>query len=81
MLREMLQTTQEAFSTAPCVEILSNQRATVQGSRGILEYTEDLIRVSLSGMEARFYGEGLSIGCLSQEGLEITGTIQRVEYL
>ena len=72
---------QDALSTAPCVEILSNRRATVQGSKGILEYGDELIRVSLSGMEVRFYGQELSIGCLSRDGLEITGKIQRLEYL
>ena len=80
-LREMLLNTQDALSTAPCVEILSNRRATVQGSKGILEYGDELIRVSLSGMEVRFYGQELSIGCLSRDGLEITGKIQRLEYL
>ncbi len=80
-IRETLTSTAEAFSTSPTIEIASNRQATIQGSKGIIEYTEELIRISLANMEVRFYGEGLCIGCLSQDSLEIKGKISRLEYI
>lgn len=64
----------------PSIQVFSNKQAIVQGAQGIVEYTAELIRLSYAGGEARFYGQALSIGCLSKEGLEITGRIERLEY-
>lgn len=80
-LKEALTHTAEAFGTEPTIELQKNRQATVQGARGIIEYTEELIRISLADMEVRFYGEGLCIGCLNQDSLEIQGKILRLEYV
>lgn len=81
LIKEVIVSTREALTIEPSIEILSNHQATIQGARGIIEYTDELIRVSLTGQEVRFYGTQLSIGCLSQDSLEIQGKIQRLEYV
>lgn len=76
MLAEM----KEMFVLPPTIELTRNVQAAVQGSRGILEYTDERIRVSLEGLEVCFYGTELSIRSLDQDSLEIKGRIERVEY-
>ncbi len=63
------------------IEIIGNRHVIIQGSKGIIEYNDDLIRVSLDEKEVQFYGEKLCIHCLSQDSLEIKGSINRVEYI
>lgn len=70
----------EMFVLPPTIELTNNTHATVQGSCGILEYTDEQIRVRLAEAEACFFGSGLSICSLDQDSLEIRGRIERVEY-
>lgn len=79
-LKEVFLSARDKFVQEPTVELVSNKQATVQGAKGIIEYTEELIRINLAEREACFYGQNLSIGCLSQDSLEITGNIERLEY-
>ncbi len=81
MKREKLREALALFGTEAVIELQGDRVATVQGSRGLIEYTESLIRISLGDKEARFFGDGLSLGCLNQDSLEIRGTIQRVEFV
>lgn len=67
--------------TNSSIEVISNRSAVIQGTKGILEYNDDLIRISLDEFEVQFYGTKLSIQCLSQDSLEIKGTINRIEYV
>lgn len=62
------------------IEIVGNREVVIQGSKGIIEYTDELIRINLDNLEVAFYGQKLSIESLSQDSLEIKGIIQRVEY-
>ncbi|WMJ23521.1 YabP/YqfC family sporulation protein [Paludicola sp. MB14-C6] len=63
------------------IEIVGNKEAVIQGAKGIIEYTDELIRINLENLEVDFYGQKLTIESLSQDSLEIKGIIQRVEYL
>ena len=79
-LKDVLIGAKELFVLPPTVEITGNTQATIQGAKGIIEYTDELIRVNLGEMEACFYGGNLSICSLTQDSLEIKGSIERVEY-
>ena len=79
-IKDVLLSAKEVFTLPVSIEIISNKQATIQGAKGIIEYTTELIRVNLSDMEACVCGQNLSIGCLTQDSLEITGTIERIEY-
>lgn len=69
------------ITTNSSIEVISNRSAVIQGTKGILEYNDDLIRISLDDFEVQFYGTKLTIQCLSQDSLEIKGTINRIEYV
>ena len=79
-IRDMLAGTKDLFILPPTIELTDNTQATVLGTKGILEYTDELIRVSFANMEVCFYGTRLSISSLSQDSLEIKGRIERLEY-
>lgn len=79
-VKEAISSAKEAFLFEPTVEIQGNRQATIQGAKGIIEYTEELIRINLQEQEVRFYGQKLKIDCLSQDSLEIRGRISRIEY-
>lgn len=62
------------------VEIVGNTHVIIQGAKGIMEYNDDSIRVKLTDNEVQFYGDNLSIECLSQDSMELKGKISKIEY-
>lgn len=80
LVKAFLQVKDEIVSSS-IIELEGNRKAIVQGTRGILEYKDELIRVNLEDFQVHFYGVKLSINCFSQDSLEIKGIIQRVEYV
>lgn len=63
------------------VEITGNCEAVVDGCRGVLEYDDGAISLSLGNRRVRFMGDNLQIHTLLDEQAMITGTILSVEFL
>ena len=63
------------------IQIDGNHSAILQGTRGIVEYADDFIKVAFKKFQMQFYGENLSIVCLTQDSIEIQGIIKRIEYI
>lgn len=80
-LKQVLQSTKDALLLNSQIEIVSNTHVVIQGAKGIVEYNDDSIRVKLNDKEVQFYGENLSIECLSQDSMELKGRISRIEYI
>lgn len=80
---------QNIFSKIPYVtqcgavqcSISSNREAVFEGSRGVLEYSDQTIRVNTSGFIVKFNGRGLTIRCLTESSLIIEGFITSIEYI
>lgn len=64
----------------PSLEFLSNREVTVEGSRGVLSYSEEEIKVNTEGMTVSFFGRGLNLKCISPIALSVSGFITRVEF-
>lgn len=71
----------EAFSIKPRIEISDNTCAVIDGSCGVLEYSETVIRVSLGEFSLKLSGRGLSLKCISPTSLIVGGFIKSVEYI
>ena len=71
----------ETFSNVSQLDILSNKEALLEGCKGILEYDDNIIRISGHKMEIKFTGEGLTLKCLTTENIMITGKIWSVEFI
>ena len=61
-------------------ELCSNRSATVEGFKSVLQYYENLIKLAVKGGSITFIGSDLRITVLSDDGAEIRGTIQSIEY-
>ena len=62
------------------IEIVSNHCALVDGCKGILEYDDSLIKLSLGKKTVSFQGNSLSIKSLSMEQAMVEGFIFCVEF-
>ncbi len=61
-------------------ELNSNRLATVEGFKSVIQYYENLIKLGVKGGSITFMGTDLRITVLSDDGAEIRGFIQSVEY-
>ena len=71
----------ELLGSNPTIEISGNNRMTVEGIRGILEYSKIQIRVSIGKMSLQIKGRGLDLKCISPTSIVVEGFILTVEYL
>ena len=64
----------------PCIELSGNREAVLEGCRGVLAYSPELIRVNTAGMIVSFVGRDLDLRCISESALIVAGFITRVEF-
>lgn len=62
------------------IELLSNREATVDGCRGILDYSDEAVRLNVGNGSVTFFGRDLMIKTLSDREAVLAGHIQRVEF-
>ncbi len=65
----------------PCFELSGNRELLIEGSRGVLEYTTEAIRVNTSEMMVSVTGRGLNLRCISDSALIIDGYITCLEFV
>lgn len=69
------------LSGAAVMEIEGSRRVVIGGCRGIASYTEECIRLRTPEGQVAFFGSGLEMGCLTEEGATVTGDLQRIEFI
>ncbi len=62
------------------IEMMGNREATVDGCRGVAEYSDTVIKLSISGGSVCFTGVGLEITCLYRSEATVRGNIRSVEF-
>ena len=80
-IMEMMGFPGTTLGKGPTLECLSDREGIVDGCMGILEYTEDVIRLSVKDMTLRFTGDELFIGAMEKRGLVIKGRIHSIEFV
>ena len=68
------------LADAPCIEFSGNREVVIEGSRGVLEYATDRIRINTSCMVVTLTGRGLNLRCISESSLIVDGFITGVEF-
>ena len=68
------------ISDGMCIELSGNREAVLEGSRGVLEYSPDCIRVNTADLIVTFSGRGLDLRCISESALIIGGYITAIEF-
>ena len=69
-----------AFLPQVRVELLEDSQAMVDGCRGIVEYSEERVRLSAGRFILKFTGEGLRLRSLTDTGVIVEGSILSLEY-
>lgn len=62
------------------LEINGNREAIIEGCKCILQYDENVVRVSVKKMSVSFYGRHLLIKCLNTDSLVVQGFITSIEF-
>lgn len=79
-LSQILESSLNTFCPACHLEMNSNKEATVEGCRGILEYTTQVVRLSADRMVIRFTGRDLELLSMNASAVVVRGTIAAVEF-
>lgn len=62
-------------------EMNSNKEVIVEGCREILQYDENIVKISVKKMSVAFFGRNLSIKCMDFDSLVITGFVTSIEFI
>ena len=65
---------------APCIELSGNREVLIEGSRGVLEYSPETVRINTSDMILSVFGRGLDLRCISESALIIDGFVTRIDF-
>ena len=63
------------------MNICSNREVIFEGSRGIVHYDENSVKISTGSYIVAFSGRGLKIRCMNEYDLCIVGFITSIEYI
>lgn len=72
---------QNIFADIPELSFRGNREIVIEGSRGVLEYSEEAIRINTSIGLVCFEGRNLNLRCISSSELIIDGFITKVEFV
>ena len=76
-----MQIPQGAVFNTTHFEINGNTEVVVDGSKGILAYDENMIKINAGKMITTFFGRGLTIKCLTPDSLVVQGFITSIEFI
>ena len=77
---EKLEIADDLCSQCGYIEIISNYCALIDGCKGVMEYTDDTVKLSLGKKTVTFCGDNLTIRSLSMEQAMVEGFIVTVEF-
>ncbi len=69
------------FAELPEFNLRGNREVVVEGSRGVLHYSEETIRLNTTIGLVSFEGRNLNLKCISSSQLIINGFITKVEFV
>ena len=70
---------QETIGETALVQLHGKRTVCIENHRGILEYTDTLVRVAVKRGSIGIVGNGMEIARMTRRLVEIRGRIQRVE--
>ena len=70
-----------ALTSVTRMEVSGKRRVVIEGCQGILEYSEDCIRLRVCEGVLRLFGRGLCMNCLNPSCAVISGNILSLEFL
>lgn len=66
--------------SAPCIELSGNRELLIEGSKGVLEYSPETVRVNTAVMIVEAEGRNLNLRCISDTALIIDGFLTSLRF-
>lgn len=73
-------TINDILGQKPFMEIEGNRRLKLEGSRGVLLYSNTEIKVNMGDFTLRISGKNLYLKCISPTELTIEGIFENIEF-
>ena len=80
-MTESLDLPKEIMLNLPLISMVGREEVTIENYKGILEYGEELVRISTEAGSLRLAGRNLCLKQLSAECVVITGTVEKLDFL
>lgn len=69
------------FYDLPTLEFSFNREVVIEGCKGVVHYSDELIRINTDKGLVSFEGRGLNLKCISFSAIIISGFILKVEFM
>ncbi|MBR5269914.1 MAG: sporulation protein YqfC [Anaerotignum sp.] len=80
-MTEVLDLPKEIMLNLPLISMVGREEVTIENYKGILEYGEEMVRISTAAGILRLAGKNLCLKQLSAECMVITGTVEKLDFL
>lgn len=80
-LSEALELPIDIMMDLPKLTVIGNIEACLLNHKGIIEYTQEVIRINTKTGVFKITGEGLEIKTILSEEIIVTGTIKNIEII
>lgn len=78
---EWLSLPEEVLLSLPIVEMIGDRRLRIENYEGVIEYTDNIIRLNTNAQMLKISGFHLTIVTMTREEMVIEGQIAAVEYV
>lgn len=79
-MAEKLAIPEESMAAVPITEVRGKRSVCVENHNGILEYTDECVKVAVKRGAISIFGSKLSIARMTRHRVEIRGNIRSVEF-
>lgn len=79
-ISEIMNIPDELITDSPKIEFESNKRMWIENYQGIIEYSDELVRVNTSDFMVVIKGDSFTISSVTLEDLCVEGNISSVEF-
>ena len=80
-MTEALELPKEILLHLPLISFIGQEEVTIENYKGMLEYSEETVRIGTAAGVLRLEGQGLFLKQLSAECMVVTGRVEKMEFL
>ena len=80
-MTEAMELPKEIMLNLPLVTLVGQEEVTIENYRGILEYSEETVRVGTAAGILQLRGEKLCLKQLSADCMVVTGKVEKLDFL
>ena len=80
-MTEAFELPKEIMLNLPLITLIGREEVTIENYKGILEYSEETVRIGTAAGVLRITGRELCLKQLSAECMVVTGKIEEIRFL